>query len=282
MKDVWGIRCLWAGGALIASHFVMGWLCLAAAASAAGPSAPAPSATASAPPDWVEARYDSLVPDLAAVLGLPTPRIDLRFDPTPAPSHLVLTAHVTADETIAVRLSGAGWHRRTPQTDRQIVANLAHELAHLWQRRLLPAPAEPRWIHEGGAEAIALSLLVDTGLWSEIDRRRADSALAERCSRALENGPLRPQFEGETADAAYGCGYVVVDWLAGRSGRSPRALYAELAATWPDPVALGTTLGAWLPAGDVATLNEFLTADWRGADPDTVVRSFRAGPSSGL
>jgi hypothetical protein len=74
---------------------------------------------------------------------------------------------------------------------RDLVARLvAHEMAHLWQMNIARGgigDVDP-WIHEGGAEAMALDGVLQTGLWSPetvAEYRAAQTALCDKLGNAV-------------------------------------------------------------------------------------------------
>lgn len=84
---------------------------------------------------------------------------------------------------------------------REVMAQLvSHELAHLQQMRLARGgvgDADP-WIHEGGAEAMSLDAVQQTGLWTEARvaaYNKEKSAICEKLGNSVE-----------TYDGIYACG----------------------------------------------------------------------------
>jgi hypothetical protein len=89
---------------------------------------------------------------------------------------------------------------------REMVARMvAHETAHLWQQNIDRggiADDDP-WVHEGGAEAMALDGLQQTGLWTPdtvADYRKARTALCDTLGNSVDS------FDG-----IYACGLVRFD-----------------------------------------------------------------------
>lgn len=78
---------------------------------------------------------------------------------------------------------------------------IAHELAHIWQADLVRGGIgeSEAWIHEGGAEALALAALRQSGLFSEADTDAFGARLLKECL-AL-NGSV------ESYRGRYACGY---------------------------------------------------------------------------
>jgi hypothetical protein len=60
---------------------------------------------------------------------------------------------------------------------------IAHELAHVWQNNVSRGGigGNEAWVHEGGAEAIALAGLRGTGLFSEAEADAYAAKLIQEC-----------------------------------------------------------------------------------------------------
>ncbi len=99
---------------------------------------------------------------------------------------------------IAYRLAGNQSIQNTPESRQRFIYLMAHELAHIWQFELnrLWKTSPESWIIEGGAEAISLTILAKTGLWStqEVSKFKAD--LIKECGQS--DNPIR---------IAYACGF---------------------------------------------------------------------------
>jgi hypothetical protein len=91
---------------------------------------------------------------------------------------------------------------------REVLARLvAHEIAHLWQLNVARGGVGDNdpWIHEGGAEAMAIDALLHTGLWSE------ESAAAYRAAQAASCDKLADSVD--SFDGIYACGLARFDRL---------------------------------------------------------------------
>ena len=85
---------------------------------------------------------------------------------------------------IVYRLGGmALLTAESPKKREMVTQVVAHEMAHLWQnnvRRGGISEQSPPWVHEGGAEAMALDGLLRSGLWSaEQGQAYTDATLGE-------------------------------------------------------------------------------------------------------
>ncbi|MBX9575645.1 MAG: hypothetical protein K2X07_08405 [Caulobacteraceae bacterium] len=87
-----------------------------------------------------------------------------------------------------------------------------HETSHLWNSHLAKPLDGPRWLHEGGAEYLALVAAVSTGHLTEAQARASLSQSLTDCSTALADRPdARARISG--GPAVYSCG-AVIQWLA--------------------------------------------------------------------
>ena len=103
---------------------------------------------------------------------------------------------------------------------------MAHELAHLWQESRAGERLNDRepWIHEGGAEALAVASLAESGLWSD-DEALADTRCAEqRCAEERGGASL----EEAVADGRWGAVYPCGQALFAPYGHDLFALWAAL------------------------------------------------------
>lgn len=106
------------------------------------------------------------------------------------------------DNKIVYRLGGDALLREGhPQVRRYIVALVAHELAHIWQRNVIRGGVgrDESWVHEGGAEAIAVAVLEKTGLFSKEETDAYSAKLLAECE----------QLKGsvDTYRGYYACGF---------------------------------------------------------------------------
>jgi hypothetical protein len=84
---------------------------------------------------------------------------------------------------IAYRLEGAGLRDDHPKKRAFMARLVAHEMAHLWQVNLKRGGIgeTDAWVHEGGAEAMALEALRATGIFTEEASRQYAQDLLKEC-----------------------------------------------------------------------------------------------------
>lgn len=109
---------------------------------------------------------------------------------------------------VSYRLEGKQVLLDHPKLREHAALNVAHEMAHVWQMAVsrggMRGDQDP-WIHEGGAEAMALDALAQTGVMSE------ESVKAYRAKRAATCDKLGGAVD--SYDGIYACGLMRFDKL---------------------------------------------------------------------
>jgi hypothetical protein len=129
-----------------------------------------------------------------------TPLILISLDPAAAKGLSIKGGAM--DNKIVYRLGGdALRHEGSPQVRRYIVELVAHELVHIWQRNVMRGGvgADEPWVHEGGAEAVAVATLEQTGLFSKEEVEAYSAKLLAECEKL--------QGSVESYRGYYACGY---------------------------------------------------------------------------
>jgi hypothetical protein len=109
---------------------------------------------------------------------------------------------------VAYRLEGKQVLLDHPKLREIASLNVAHEMAHVWQMAVAQGGMggdQGPWIHEGGAEAMALDALRQTGMWGE------ESVKAYRAKQAATCEKLGGAVD--TYDGIYACGLMRFDKL---------------------------------------------------------------------
>ena len=101
---------------------------------------------------------------------------------------------------ITYRLSGKSLNKDSQQMRNMVTRLVGHEMAHIWQENVKQGGigGNPAWIHEGGAEAMALDALQNTALWSADDIKAYQLAAVSRCEKVKD--------QPATYDYFYACG----------------------------------------------------------------------------
>jgi hypothetical protein len=162
----------------------------------------------------------------------------LRGDLAAAPLVLVGAAEVDSAEGVSVKggavgdqfvmlLRGRGLNEGTAAMRGAFERLTAHELAHLWQLRAFPSAfqSDEPWLHEGAAEAMAVSALGAAGLWDSSQVTTFAEHAEERCRAALEGGTLPEAARRGSSEAIYGCGF----GLYWSGGADPFLVWSRLA-----------------------------------------------------
>lgn len=217
---------------------------------------------------------DQQAPLIAGLLGLPrVPLIDMSYEEGVVPEGMrVIDAEAEA-ERIIIRYEGS-WTTQSPEARRGLVRNLAHELAHVWQRTL-GLPVEGQILHEGFAEAIAVEALLRCGASCDADAAGLIGQWRRLCADALRQGYLINQTSRE---ASYGCGTVMVRASAKQIGIDSRELYRRFAATGERELGdFFAVLGEGANDRAAFSARAFLQHDHRLANPETVMENLAAG-----
>jgi len=102
---------------------------------------------------------------------------------------------------VVYRLGGKALLRDSPQARNLFKGLIAHELAHVWQNDVSRGGigGDEPWVHEGGAEAIAVAGLRGSGLYDQAEADAYVARLTGEC--AALNGSV------ETYRGYYACGF---------------------------------------------------------------------------
>lgn len=105
---------------------------------------------------------------------------------------------------IVFKISGRDLLEPSDGVKAQIQHLVAHELAHVWQIALHQGGIgeSEAWVHEGGAEAMALAALQTSGVWSAAQAERVGTGLVEECVRAEQQAMPEDPWRMN-----YTCGY---------------------------------------------------------------------------
>lgn len=190
-------------------------------------------ATAVAAPDLSPALGDALFGAFDDAVGFYT----ARFGAPPKPPALSATTQgagpmtfrgdVTDTELISARFNGERWANPGADDLAGVASFAFHETAHLWNSHFArPAEGSP-WLHEGGAEYMALVGAVTRGRLTEAEARDSLSGRLTGCRRALGARAAIAERMA-SGSAVYNCG-TLVQWLADmelrRISSTPRSVF---------------------------------------------------------
>ncbi len=101
---------------------------------------------------------------------------------------------------ITYRIAGKALVKEQPELRAMVSRVVTHEMAHIWQENVTAGGIGPDapWVHEGGAEAMAMDALLNTGVWSA-DRVAAYQDMAKQECDRVKDTPAAYRF-------AYACG----------------------------------------------------------------------------
>ncbi|MFZ6731808.1 basic secretory protein-like protein [Undibacterium sp. Ji42W] len=101
---------------------------------------------------------------------------------------------------ITFRLSGKAMLNEHPAIRHLVQKLVAHEMAHIWQENVSQGGIgdEPAWIHEGGAEAMAIEALKNTGIWTAEEAVTYQTNASATCKKITS--------QSDPYHYAYACG----------------------------------------------------------------------------
>ncbi|NRA30125.1 MAG: hypothetical protein HRU11_07660 [Parvularculaceae bacterium] len=224
-------------------------------------------------PVWINSEIESQSDRLAALYGLPRmPIMNLQYT---AEGHTagvrIIEAEAEAD-LIRVHFQG-DWTQESDAARQDVVRNLAHELAHVRQYAS-GLPVEPRFWHEGFAEAMAIEALDQCGAPCGGAPAALLRSREQQCGEALRSGYLSGRTDN---DAVYGCGAIFVLAVAKASDSSVIDLYGSFAATDRSEAAMLALVQerAGRPFG--LSARRFLKSDYRLVPAPQTIRDLRRG-----
>jgi hypothetical protein len=105
---------------------------------------------------------------------------------------------------IVFKISGRDLLAASDGVKAQVQHLVAHELAHVWQNALRQGGIgeSEAWVHEGGAEAMALAALQHSGLWTAEQAERFGKDLVDACLKAEQQSTPEDPWRMN-----YSCGY---------------------------------------------------------------------------
>lgn len=109
---------------------------------------------------------------------------------------------------VVYKLEGSDLKQESPDGRRRLQQLVAHELAHVWQGLVARGGIgeTQAWVHEGGAEALSLLALRESGLWTDEQVVAYATSLVAECRAAEAKRAADPATEATWRDN-YTCGY---------------------------------------------------------------------------
>lgn len=216
---------------------------------------------------WAFAHWHTMAARAADDFGVAAPALSPRYvyGGEDGARDLIATAE---PGTVSLQLEGSGWRERTPGAARILTRNAAHEVAHVFQYAVGDA-LEPRWLHEGFADALAYEVLDARG-------EAAGWGGMRRCALVMDQGPIDDAQAAGNLGAIYDCSSLAIRSVAAARGESVRAFYEAFDAAGGTDAAF-LALAEEAEAGHARSVTAFLTRDWSRASPAWVIRALRAG-----
>lgn len=224
-------------------------------------------------PVWINSEIESQAERLAALYGLPRmPMFNIQYAGSVLPEGVRLVEAEAEADVVVAKFSG-DWGERSEPARRDIVRNLAHELAHVRQYAS-GLPSEARLWHEGFAEAMAIQALDQCGPSCGGGAATLLQSRESQCGEALRLGHLADRADD---DAVYGCGAILVLAVAQASQTNVIDLYGAFASTDRSETAMLELIEkrAGRPFG--LSARRFLRSDYRLVPPAQTIRDLRRG-----
>jgi len=119
---------------------------------------------------------------------------------------------VTDTGVISTRFNGSSWAAPDADALSEVVRFIFHETAHAWNSHTARPEEGSPWLHEGGAEYMALVGAVSTGHLTEAEALESLSGRLTGCRRRVESQPV-VAGRIQSGSAVYDCG-TLIQWLA--------------------------------------------------------------------
>lgn len=183
-----------------------------------GPQTPSPNGAIRtvldpATPEWIRAAMSDTAARVAAVYAR-------AFERAPAEPLTVIVGAAGLDEPgysikggalpgqLVFTLAGQDLRQDTPAGRARLQKMVAHELAHVWQGLVARGGIGEgeAWVHEGGAEALALRALGEAGVWTPEQVAVEAADLRQQCAAAEAKRQAQPDAPADWREA-YTCGF---------------------------------------------------------------------------
>ncbi len=191
-------------------------------------------------PQWIIEEFDRLTPRafdyFATVFGASPerevkPNLFLAARPGGNEGRLSYAGDALPGQ-FQITLDGAAWRTQSMQGEDIFRRSTLHEAFHLWQSASasLGGEDDAAWIHEGGADAVAVDAMVALGFWDGDDLAAFAAAARRDCAAGLNEGSLSRAEERRAFTALYACGYLIAEAVARADGTTATAFWRDFMA----------------------------------------------------
>lgn len=166
-------------------------------------------------PKWLEDSFNKVVPIVSKIYS---ERLNHRLKIVP--QVLLSAGDLNSIDSFSVKggaknnqivmiYKGTGLLQPSKEKQHMLERLIAHEMAHLWQQDVNNGGmnADEPWIHEGGAEALAVAALIEANLWEKDYLEKYSRYYTKRCADILGEQSLEAKIEQRNWDAVYACGF---------------------------------------------------------------------------
>ncbi len=197
---------------------------------------------------------------------------------------LSVSGEATRGQSV-IRYEGGGFREGTPEMQRLVMFNLAHEMVHLWQLEEAKVSTTSDWLHEGIADALAAEALFVAGIWGEEVYFQTLNEARDACAGYLGTGTLRGASSRGHYGAGYSCGHMVAAALSsqkqGETISSMWRAFAEFAREQPGGFSDETFYEFaenWTGSDTfVRSMRSFVKSDYRSANHEKIIDRLFAG-----
>ena len=126
-----------------------------------------------------------------------------------------------------ITLEGGAWAQASSQGEDVFRRSTLHEAFHLWQSAAAVPDADDSaaWIHEGGADAVAVDAMIALGFWGADDLSSFEAVARRDCVAGLRDGALADAHGRGDFSALYACGFLIAEAVARRDGATATAFW---------------------------------------------------------
>ena len=218
-------------------------------------------------PAWLREMFDRRLPELFGEyarrfgVALPwKPVVLFSYEDNGAPG--LSSGGGTLTGFINMTLAGNGWRAQNADAAERAFELIAHESAHLWNGQLAHNVngTAGAWMHEGGADAIAVEMMRAFGVIDSARYAHRRSEGLNRCVNAVRTASVETSLARGYTRTPYDCGFVIAMWSTAAARRSQRD--ADLFTFWRTLIANATRNGgSYDDSTYFATLRSFGVAD---------------------
>ncbi|MBF0362074.1 MAG: hypothetical protein HQK49_13750 [Oligoflexia bacterium] len=169
-------------------------------------------------PVWAKEKFSDLIPKLFNYY-----ETNLEFKPKN--KEIIFFSHGQSENTtgldysgnvlpglIQLEISGLKWENTSNEAQKMLLKFLGHEVSHLWNGHLFKYEDNTSWMHEGGAEIFAYTVLRDFALISDDEFYNSLTEKLNKCILGMESSKdfsLNDSSKKRRFENYYTCGAII-------------------------------------------------------------------------